>query len=138
MIENKGVVLTLNPKIYSIETIYSAGYVFLDKAYFIIDGDPEKEIKLQMFAKEGNDIEKVKLDFYNELLNYASFNMKLEKNKEIARMIIEKALFSSNPKLLEEAEEKEIKELLAELEKEGGDEIKEIIKEIENDSKNKK
>ena len=34
--------LRLNPKIYSKETIFATGYVFLDKAHILLDQDKDK------------------------------------------------------------------------------------------------
>ena len=42
------VILTVNPKIYPLETVYSAAYTFLDKAYILLDGDPKKEIIVKL------------------------------------------------------------------------------------------
>jgi hypothetical protein len=41
----------LNTKTYPLEAIYSAAYVFLDRAYIYLDGDPKKEIQVSLKGK---------------------------------------------------------------------------------------
>ena len=36
--------ITVNPKIYSLQTIFAAAYVFLDKAYILLDYGQGKKI----------------------------------------------------------------------------------------------
>lgn len=126
-------ILKLNPKVYPLSSVYSAAYVFLDRAYILLDGDPEKEILVSMIAKEEEDIEKLSLEFMNELINYNNYSQNLKSNQETIKLIIEKALFSANPALMEEAEEKEIQELIDEFDNEEDEEIKDIIKEIKDE-----
>ncbi len=133
--EKKTAELKVNSKIYSKEIIYSAIYVFLDDGYFLLEGDPEKEIVIKIFEKNGKDPEAVKSELMNEMISYGSYFSKLKENKEAVKVILEKALFSANPALIEEAEENEMQELLKELDEEEADEIKETIKELKNDSK---
>lgn len=125
--------LKLNPKVYPLSSVYSAAYVFLDRAYILLDGDPEKEILVSMIAKEEEDIEKLSLEFMNELINYNNYSQNLKSNQETIKLIIEKALFSANPALMEETEEKEIQELIDEFDNEEDEEIKDIIKEIKDE-----
>jgi len=112
------VVVSVNPKIYSLPTIYSAAYVFLDRAYIILDGDPEKEILVNLKPKNDYDLEKLGMEFYNELLSYANYSNRVKENNEIIRTIIQRALFSTDISLLDEVEQKEVEELLKELEDE--------------------
>ena len=115
--------IKLNPKIYSMQIIYSAAYALLDKAYIVLDGNPETEISAEIFSKgsgsEGlESLEKLKQRFHDELINYGNYYSSLNRDKEIVKMILERALFSANPSLAEEAEEKEIQELLKDLKEE--------------------
>jgi len=36
-VEKDSVIVSINPKLYDLETVYSAAYVFLDKAYILLD-----------------------------------------------------------------------------------------------------
>ena len=113
--------IKLNPKIYSMQIIYSAAYALLDKAYIVLDGNPETELTAEIFSKgsEGSEnLEKLKQRFHDELINYGNYYSSLNRDKEIVKMILERALFSANPSLAEEAEEKEIQELLKDLKEE--------------------
>ena len=118
MLESESLMIKLNPKVYSLQIIYATAYSLLDKAYILLDGDPEKEILVQLFPKDEQDSEKLKQRFYDELINYGNYYSSLNRDKEIVKMILERALFSANPSLAEEAEEKEIQELLKELKEE--------------------
>ena len=46
--------ISINPKIYPLDVVYSAVYILLDKAYIVIDGDPEEEIIVEIRSKEKN------------------------------------------------------------------------------------
>lgn len=93
--EKNQVVISINPKIYPLEVIYSAAYVFLDKFYTIIDGDPETEIIIKLKAKEPaskEDLEKAAFEFHNELVNYSVYVVQAARNKDIRKAIVERAL----------------------------------------------
>lgn len=135
--DNK-VVLSLNNEIYPLATIHAAAYVFVDRAYMIMD-KVNDAIQVTIVSK-GEAPENIKNDFYNELLNYNNYFTHLEKNKDAVRLIIERAMFSANPSLVQEAEKQEIDNLLKELEQEDDPEIKDIVRELreENDSSSPK
>jgi len=127
--------ITLNTKIYPLDVVYSAAYVFLDDAYFQISGDPNKEINLTIYPKKDTDLNKLKLDFLNECVSQSSYFAKLDQNNDILKLIVEKALFTSSSYFVEDPEDEEIQDLLKELENEDDEEIKALIKDIQNDSK---
>ena len=108
--------ISLNPKIYPSEAVYGACYVFIDRAYLFLDGNPEKEIKVFIKGKEGlnsKKLEKLAGEFKNELLNY-TLRLTIAKNtKKIRETIVERALFSALPHkeiIAEEEEEKVFEE----------------------------
>jgi His-Xaa-Ser system protein HxsD len=84
--------VSVNPKIHNLDVVYSAAYVFLDKAYILLDGDPEKEIIVTLKPKEGNDAEKLGLEFSNELLNYSHYKSKTKDLGAIRQAILQRAL----------------------------------------------
>lgn len=128
--------VSVDLKIYSLNTVYSAAYVFLDKAYIILDGDPNSGIKVYLKPKNEEDAKKLGFEFWNELLNYAKYSANVKENHEITKMIIQKALFSADESLMQEMEDKEIEELIKELEKEGAnDDVKNITGEKKDDEK---
>jgi len=101
--------LTIDPQLYPLEAVYGAAYVFLDKAYLRLDGNPKKKIIIKIKGKESLDREKLENlagDFLNELLNY-SLRYKISKNnRKIREYIVGTALLSSLAEA-PEAEEKE-------------------------------
>jgi His-Xaa-Ser system protein HxsD len=103
------VIIKLQPKIYSLDVIYSAAYVFMDRVYIILDGDPEKEIIVKLKAKKSEDMEKLSGEFYNELVNYSVYKKQVEKNSGIRQMIVERALLTNMAPAREPEEEKIIK-----------------------------
>jgi len=96
----------VNPKIYPLDVIYSAAYVFLDDFYIILDGDPEKRVIIKLFPKKtsNKDNEDIEKKFHNELVNYAFYKKQGEKNADIRKSIIQRALltteFSLEPEIV--------------------------------------
>lgn len=88
-------IISINPKIYPLEVIYSAAYVFLDRAYLLIDGNPEEEIFVQMKPKGNEDMEKLGLEFNNELVNYSVYVVQATRNQPLRKAIIERALLTN-------------------------------------------
>jgi His-Xaa-Ser system protein HxsD len=114
-IENDFVVLKINPKVYPIETVYSAAYVFLDKAYVVLDGDPKKEIVIKLKPKEKYDLKKLGNEFFNELINYADYHKRAKDTKELRQMILQRAIITNDPSVVEQEDDKEFEKLLKEL-----------------------
>ena len=114
---NKFVKIILNAEVYNIQTIYAASYVFLDKAYILLDKAKNKDIEVYLFSKNGTDLSSLAKDFCNELINYGHYFTRVENNAAAIKTIMQRVLFTINPKFAEEAEEQEIQDLLKELEK---------------------
>jgi len=95
------VLVSLNPKIYPLDVVYSTCYVFMDRAYIVIDGDPAEEIIVELVPKEkGYDLEKLGREFNNELLNYAVYKVQAERNAGIRQAIVQRALLTAGSGLL--------------------------------------
>lgn len=110
------IIISLNPEIYPLEAVYGACYVFIDRAYLFLEGNPEKEIKVFIKGKEGlnsKKLEKIAGEFKNEILNY-TLRLSIAKNtRKIRETIVERALFSALPHkeiATEEEEEKAFEE----------------------------
>ena len=89
--------LVVNPKLYPLSAIYGAAYVFIDKVYIHLDGDPNKKIEIYFKPKENlspKDLEAVAGDFENELLNYALREQIVKSNQKIREHLITQALLS--------------------------------------------
>jgi His-Xaa-Ser system protein HxsD len=96
-IEKNSVTLTINPQFYPLETVYSAAYVFLDRAYILLDGNPKKEVCVRMKAKEkGANLERLGGEFLNELINYADYSKRAEQTRTIREMILQRALLTND------------------------------------------
>jgi His-Xaa-Ser system protein HxsD len=91
------IVVSLNPKMHSLDVIYSAAYVFLDRAYIIIGGNPEKEIIVEMKPKDQKiDLEDLGYEFNNEILNYSVYKTQVKQNEGIRNAIIQRALLTND------------------------------------------
>lgn len=116
--------LRVNSKIYSKETVFAVGYVVLDKAYILLDCDKDDIIVYLYPQKKNADLQKLSLEFCNELLNYAHYFSRSKDNAEAVKTIVQRALFSAAPSLVQDAEEKEIEDLIKELEEEEDEQTK--------------
>ncbi len=84
---------SVNPSIFSLEVVYSAAYIMIDKAYIFLDGNPKRSIDIEIRAKKENqDLKRLALEFNNELINYANYKQQNKENKEIREMILQRAL----------------------------------------------
>jgi len=91
--DSKTVTIAVNPKIYPLEVVYSAAYTFLDRSYVIIDGDPDKEILVQLKAKNNDEnLEILAQNFNNELVGYAVYVVQAARTSTIRQTIVERAL----------------------------------------------
>lgn len=117
-IEKDVAILEVNEKVYSKETIFAAGYIFLDKAYILLDRVKDKIVVYLYPQDKDTNLKTMSLEFYNELLNYAHYYSRLKVNAEAIKSLMQRALFSAAPTLVQEAEDKEIETLIKELEEE--------------------
>jgi len=86
------VIVSVNPKLYPLEVIYSTAYIFINNTYVMIDGDPGEEIIVQLIPKTDTDIEVLGREFNNELLNYMVYMHRSMKNQGIREAIVQRAL----------------------------------------------
>lgn len=100
-------VIAVNPKLYPLEAVYSAAYVFMDRAYIVLDGDPEKEILVKMHLKAEGSLETLGNEFNNELLNYADYLTRAKETKKIREMILRRAIITNDPAMAQQSEEKD-------------------------------
>jgi His-Xaa-Ser system protein HxsD len=111
-IKDKKAIIKINPEIYSINVIYNASYVFLDKAYIKLDGDPTKEITVIIEDKkkpnEKNN-EKIAKDFLNELINYENYEKRAKETKDIREIFLKRVLLTNDPDYFIEEQKKAIK-----------------------------
>lgn len=103
MVENleinkeKGYVLiSVNPKIFPLDVVYSAAYSFIDKCFVLIDGDPKEEIFVELRPKKDEDLREIGLSFNNELVNYANYAMLGTRNAKLREEILRRVLLTNN------------------------------------------
>ncbi|MHB2026985.1 MAG: His-Xaa-Ser system protein HxsD [Elusimicrobiota bacterium] len=137
----------VNAALYGVEAVYKACYRFLESMYVRLEGDPEKKIIVRLRPKD----ESVQTEhffvgeFENELLHQALRLKVAANNGKIREYIVTRALASAEgaPAGFEDAREsensstraptldaeleKEIEKLLAEVEREGGDDPLKIV-----------
>ena len=108
------IVFYLNSKIYPLEATYSTAYVFLDRVFVYLDGDPAKEIMVSLKGKEKlnkTQLENLQGEFQNELLNYLLRVEIAKRNQKVRNFIVGTALVSALPtELLTQSSQPEISE----------------------------
>lgn len=119
---------------YSLEAIYKTCYVFFDRAYIRLEGEPGKEVSVLLRPRpdvkpaQWNEIVG---EFDNELIHQALRAKISASNQKIRELIVARALASAEGAVvsskegrpaaeMDEALEKEIEKLLAEVEGQAG------------------
>lgn len=97
-IKDGQIIVSLNPKLYDVEAIYSAAYQIIDDAFVYFEGDPDEEVIVHISHK---DMTKNKIDsalqmlaksFLNNLVNYTFYKIN-SKKKELLRALLLKKSF---------------------------------------------
>jgi His-Xaa-Ser system protein HxsD len=97
-IKNNVLKLKINSRVYPPEAVYSTCYVFIDRAYLFLDGEPKKEIRVTMKGKKNlskKQLESMAGEFSNELLSAALRINLARHNKKMRQRIVERALVSA-------------------------------------------
>lgn len=106
-------------KVYPLQAIHSASYAFMDRAHVKLEEEKKDLVAVWIKPKEeSEDLEKVALNFTDELLNYTHYFSSLKINADNMKTLLQRALFSASPSVVKEAEEQEIEALIKELENE--------------------
>jgi His-Xaa-Ser system protein HxsD len=117
--EDGWIKVAVDLKVYPLQSIHSSGYVFMDRAHVKLEEDKKDVVAVWLKPKNSaQDLEKLALDFCDELLNYAHYFSSLKTNADNMKVLLQRALFSASPSIVKEAEEKEIESLIKELEEE--------------------
>ncbi len=105
--------------LYPVQSIHSSGYAFMDKAFVKLEEEKKGVAAVWLKPKSKvKDLEQLALEFCEELLSYAHYFTSLKANGENMKILLQRALFSASPSMVKEAEEKEIENLIKELEAE--------------------
>lgn len=106
-------------KVYPLQSVHSSGYAFMDRAHVKLEEEKKDLAAVWLKPKNGRqDLEELALQFCDELLNYAHYFSSLKTNADNMKVLLQRALFSASPSIVKEAEEKEIENLIKELEAE--------------------
>lgn len=142
-VNKDSIVWTVNPKIYPLDVVYQAAFVFIDRAYMMLDKDDDGSIMVKLKGKETLDksaLENLQGEFANELLNQAVRRKLAKDNKRIRELIVAKALFSAaRPNELNEIMDNmggssgEVPRPWDEATQEEQDELDKLLAEIEED-----
>lgn len=87
------VLVAVNTAVYPRDVVFYAAYVFLDRSYVVIDGNPESELVVELRPKDkSKDLEDLGREFNNELLSYAVYKIQLEQNKSVRDLMLAKTM----------------------------------------------
>lgn len=95
----KEIKIAVNPNIYPLEAIYGAAYVFLDRAYVFLDGNPKTKIIISIKSKDEESFgkaDKIKSEFLNELVNYSLRRQIAERNAKLREYVAGAALLGAS------------------------------------------
>jgi len=89
----------INSKIFPLSIVVSAAYDLMDKGYFVIDGNPESEltveVRLQNSDTQASLLELAK-EFNNQMINYAFYEIQSARTKDVRETITKAALFGQS------------------------------------------
>ena len=115
--EDGWIKVSVDLKVYPLQSVHSAGYVFMDRAHVKLEEEKKDLVAVWLKPKkDAQDLEKLALEFSDELLNYAHYFSSLKTNAENMKILLQRALFSASPSIVKEAEDKEIEDLIKQLE----------------------
>lgn len=96
--EENFALVSVNPKIYSMAVVFSAAYVMLEKAFVVIDGNPEEQIVVSLEPKNGKDVEGLAREFNEQLVNFAVNLEQSQATKAIREEFIKQAFLTHSHK----------------------------------------
>lgn len=90
---------TLNLDAYGQESVYQAAYTMLDRLYFYFDKRGAKTLAAEIKAKDGSSgvaLERLKDEFFNELLNAELRAQIARRTKKVREALIAQALIGAS------------------------------------------
>jgi His-Xaa-Ser system protein HxsD len=87
--------IPVKTSLYPLDVIYTASYIFLDKAFISLDGDPDSEVLVSIRPKGQDDAKGMGKEFMNQLLFYAHYKNVLDDNKDARNMMLQRALITN-------------------------------------------
>jgi His-Xaa-Ser system protein HxsD len=90
--DENSVIVKINPVLYNINIVYSAAYVFLDKAYILLDGDPNTQVIVKITPKQNEDLERLGKEFMNELIKFGFYKYQNTETMTLRSLILKRVL----------------------------------------------
>lgn len=90
-LSNNEIIFTLDQEIYTKDVVFKACYVFIDRAYIHLDNPKKDKIEVSLKGKgrlDQRQLESLKGDFKNELLNVLIRKEIAAKNRKILEYIV--------------------------------------------------
>lgn len=95
--EDCSVMVSVNPKIYPLDVVMSAAYIFTNDNYVLLDGDPNDKIIVEIRPKDKTvSVESLGRMFNNELINYATYAVQAIKNAKLRETILNRVLLTNS------------------------------------------
>jgi len=98
------VTVPVDTKLYPLDAVYGAAYIFLDRAYVLLEKSGEGTVKVTLTGKApltGKELEALGGEFANELLNQAIRAGLSESGRKIREYIVVKGLYGGAPEKLD-------------------------------------
>jgi len=89
--EKNIVLVSVNPKVYPLEVVFSSAYMMMDQAFVVIDGNPETEIVVSLRPRSSQSLSQLARSFNDELLNYAVNFSQAKKTEKLRESLIKQA-----------------------------------------------
>ena len=81
-------VVKVDPRIFSLDIVFMAAYVMVDRAYVFVTGDPNVESRVQIRSFDKEKLEEVAREFNNQLLNYAVYDIQSRRTADLRKILL--------------------------------------------------
>jgi len=100
--ESDGItVVSVNPKVYSMDAIYAAAYAITDRAYVYVTGDPDKEIFVVLTPKfekpNAKNLRELGLLLDNYLISFQAYYTQAKYVAQLRELMLQQAAATEPP-----------------------------------------
>jgi His-Xaa-Ser system protein HxsD len=85
-------IVFVNPELYSIEAVLNAAYLLTERAYVIVDGDPDRRLSVEIRPKGKEKPKQLAMEFGNELVSAQVYIMESARQAKLTETIVGEAL----------------------------------------------
>jgi His-Xaa-Ser system protein HxsD len=89
--------IKINTNVYSKKVIYTTCYALTDKIYVHLKSNPNSEFEVELKPKHEQNLEKLALEFENELIKYAFYEKQHNDNLALKILMLKKILILADP-----------------------------------------